>query len=80
MSPEGYFDFKSTSEEEEKLDYNKFKSCPNCKKSIAHDATICYFCGREIIYKSKASLVGWIVVALAIILSAFALNGFGGCH
>ncbi len=48
MNDEGYFDFESLSEEEEKLDFGRLKTCPSCKKPVASDATICYFCGSDL--------------------------------
>ncbi len=65
--PEDYFDFKSVSEQEEKLDYQHLKPCPHCQKSIAQDVTICYFCGQDLGDQGKASRSGWIVVVVVVV-------------
>jgi len=75
MSPEGYFDFKSASEEEENLDYAHQEPCPHCKKLIARDATICYFCGQDVARKGKVFPVGWLAAGLIIILILSILLG-----
>lgn len=67
MSAEEQFNFKSVSEEEERLDYNHLEPCPNCKKPIAYDATICYFCSQDVSRQGKTTWVGWIAAGLVII-------------
>lgn len=68
MSPEANFDFQSFSQEEEKLDYKHLKPCPNCKKPIASDATICYFCGQDVVYHTKGSWLSWLIAAGLVII------------
>jgi len=67
---EGNFDYKQAIEEEEKLDFNNLKDCPNCKKPIASDATMCYFCGQEVVSADKSPWLAWVIVATIIIFVA----------
>ncbi len=72
---EGKFDFKSVSEEEDKLDYDNLVSCPHCQKSIAADATLCYFCGAEVNLSRKRPLSAvWIAIAVVFILGLIFLS------
>lgn len=71
MNPEGRFDYQSMSEQDDRLDCSQTKTCPHCKKAIAVDATICYFCGQDFACQTKRSWVSWVVGSLiaALILS-----------
>jgi|TARA_B100002003_G_C13848506_1_gene416025 hypothetical protein len=66
---EGKFDFHQATEEEENLDYNKLKPCPKCKKPIACDATMCYFCGSSLEVLSKPLWIVWVAVIIVIIFA-----------
>ncbi|MCP4653079.1 MAG: hypothetical protein GY858_06835 [Candidatus Omnitrophica bacterium] len=69
-----FFDYKEVSESEEKLNYAKLIECPYCKKQIAHDATMCYFCGEEVDYKQKSSWVSWVAILVLITFLALILT------
>ncbi|MCK4520003.1 MAG: hypothetical protein KAT96_02435 [Candidatus Omnitrophica bacterium] len=70
---EGHFDYQSISEEKEELDFSKLVPCPKCKKLIPHDATMCLYCGEEVIFQEKKSWVTWVGVVLIIAFILFAL-------
>ena len=75
---EGKFDFHQATDEEESLDYNKLKPCPKCKKPIAQDAVICYFCGQDVIRPGKTPWAGWVAAGLIIIFILSILLGLIG--
>lgn len=72
----GYFDFEEVSEEEETLNFDKKEPCPHCEKPIPEDATMCFYCGQEVVrgQKIKWAAVFWAVLALVLIV--FAVRGF----
>jgi len=50
-------------------------SCPHCQKSIAADATLCYFCGAEVNLSRKRPLSAvWIAIAVVFILGLIFLS------
>jgi predicted nucleic acid-binding Zn ribbon protein len=67
------FKFEEVSEEEEKLDFENLASCPHCKKPIPCDATMCLYCGKEVLAKKKSARFVWTVVLLIIVLVLFLL-------
>ncbi len=69
--PEERFDFKQVSEEDENLNFAKLKPCPNCKKSIPEDATMCLYCGEEVKESSKPAWVIWTAILLIVIFGIF---------
>ena len=75
MMNEERFDYRSVSEEKEELDFSKLTPCPKCKKPIPHDATMCLYCGEEIIFREKKSWAVWIGVVLIIAFILFCLFG-----
>ncbi len=68
--PEDHFDYQSVSEEPEQLDFDKLISCPHCHKPIPHDATLCYYCGKETSSPGGAGWMTWVVIVLIIIVAA----------
>ncbi|MFH1519846.1 MAG: zinc ribbon domain-containing protein [Candidatus Omnitrophota bacterium] len=75
MMDQGYFDYQSISEEKEELDFSKLTPCPRCQKPIPHDATICLYCGEEVIPERGSSRLTWVVVLLIIVITVFYLLG-----
>lgn len=72
---QGYFDYQSISEEKEELDFNKLIPCPKCKKPIPHDATMCLYCGEEVVFQRKKSKIAWVWIALIVIFILICLFG-----
>lgn len=67
--PEGDFDFRQVTEEEEKLDYSKLVNCPHCKKPIPHDVTMCFYCGESVELERKKS--GWLIGFTILLIITF---------
>ncbi len=68
--PEDSFDFKQVSEEKDELDYEHLVECPHCKKPIAEDATLCYYCGEEVDLGKKSSWPVWLgLILIALLIS-----------
>jgi RNA polymerase subunit RPABC4/transcription elongation factor Spt4 len=67
--------YRQLSEEDEELRFQKKKRCHNCKKLIAHNATLCYFCGEEADAGSfkKPLWVVWTALVLIAVLGIFFL-------
>jgi predicted amidophosphoribosyltransferase len=72
---EDYFEFRQVDEEEEGLDFNRLTPCPHCKKPIPQNATMCLYCGKEVM-DNKKSL--WVVgTAIALIITFIILAFLG---
>lgn len=69
--PEDFFDFESLEEPENSLDYENLIECPHCKKLIAEDATLCYFCGEEVNFKKKSSGGSWAILIFIFLLTIY---------
>jgi hypothetical protein len=65
---EGHFDYQSVSEEKEELDFDRLVPCPHCKKPIPRDATICLYCGGDVIYRHKSP---WFIALAVFIILVF---------
>jgi len=52
------------------LDFSRTRICPHCHKPIAHDATICYFCGEDVPYEDKPSRP-WVTITAIIMVIIF---------
>ena len=70
---ENHFEYEQISEEEEKLDFDNLVPCPNCKKPIPQDATMCFYCGQMVRSQGKSVWITWIVIVLIILLILFLL-------
>lgn len=64
------FDFEEHHDAPESLDFSKKAVCPHCKKPIAHDATMCYFCGEDVPPAAKPKWVVWATAIFIIVLVA----------
>jgi hypothetical protein len=65
-----YFKFSEYQQEPEELDYHNFKDCPNCKKPIPQNSTLCFYCGKSAVSSGKHS---WIVITAFILIVIFIL-------
>ena len=71
---EEHFEYRQVNEEEEKLDFDNLVPCPNCKKPIPQDATMCLYCGKEVPNQRKpATWAVWLVIIAIIVLILFIL-------
>ncbi len=66
---EDSFKFEQVSEEEERYDFDNLVPCPHCKKPIPCDATMCLYCGKEVITRKKSARFIWAVVLLIVLLT-----------
>jgi len=73
MNRESFFNFQTLSEEPEELDFSKTVSCPHCKKPIPQEATICLYCGEQIMDSKKPAWVVWTAAFLIIVFVVFFL-------
>ncbi|MCK4912359.1 MAG: hypothetical protein KAS05_01405 [Candidatus Omnitrophica bacterium] len=71
---QGHFDYKSVSEESESLDFGRLLPCPHCKKPIPHDATMCLYCGQEVVWGKKSPWFSIVVIILIVALLLFFLK------
>ena len=72
---EDQFDFKSVSESNEELDFNRLIPCPHCKKPIPFNATMCLYCGEGVTTHKKSNWIVWTAIFLLIIFIVFYLFG-----
>ncbi len=72
----GYFDFRKITEQQDELDFKNKVPCPNCKKPIPQDATMCLYCGEEVYFHKKPKWFVWTAIIAIIVFIIFALGGF----
>lgn len=71
--PEDHFDFQQIDEESEKLNFDKLTPCPNCKKPIPEDSTMCLYCGEEGKEGKKPTWFIWTAILVIVIFGIFIL-------